>query len=163
MIPVRSVLAAAFPKSAGLLRTAIFNALVSRAEWATLLLNALEAKSISPMQLGPLQTSQLIRHPDSAVSRRAEAVLAKLNAGSSPAKDDLVSRLRPEVEKPGDVAKGKEVFLAACAVCHKVGNQAVLRHTRLCPDFQAAAFGCWRASRTTLASACRLRLACTLH
>ena len=118
-----SVLAAAFPKSAGLLRTAIFNALVSRAEWAALLLNALEAKSISPMQLGPLQTSQLVRHPDSAVSKRAETVLAKLNAGSSPAKDDLVSRLRPEVEKPGDVAKGKEVFLAACAVCHKVGDQ----------------------------------------
>ena len=35
-------------------------------------------------------------------------MLAKLNAGSSPAKDDLVSKLRPEVEKPGDAAKGKK-------------------------------------------------------
>ena len=117
------VLAAGFPRSGGLARTAIFNALVSRSEWAGLLIDALEAKSVSPMQLGPLQTSQLVRHPDAAVAKRAAAVLAKLNVGSSPAKDDLVSRLRPEVEKAGDVAKGKEVFLAACAVCHKVGDQ----------------------------------------
>ncbi|GBL24716.1 hypothetical protein EMGBS6_15010 [Opitutia bacterium] len=50
------------------------------------------------------------------------AVLLKLNAGSSPAKDDIVSKLRAEVEKPGDAVKGKELFVAACQTCHKIGN-----------------------------------------
>ncbi len=119
---VGKVLYAAFPKSAGSYRATLFSALAGRAEWASLVLDALEAKSLSAMQLGPMQVSQLVRHPDEAVAKRASAVFAKLNAGSSPAKDDLISKLRAEVEKPGDAAKGKELFVAACQTCHKIGN-----------------------------------------
>jgi putative membrane-bound dehydrogenase-like protein len=119
---VGKMLYAAFPKSAGTFRSTLFSALAGRAEWAGLVLDALEAKSLSAMQLGPMQVSQLIRHPDEAVAKRSAAVMAKLNAGSSPAKDELISKLRAEVEKPGDIAKGKELFVAACQTCHKVGN-----------------------------------------
>jgi uncharacterized protein len=119
---VGKMLYAAFPKSTGSFRATLFSALVGRAEWAGLVLDALDAKSLSAMQLGPMQVSQLVRHPDEAVAKRAAAVLAKLNAGSSPAKDDLVSKLRPEVEKPGDISKGKELFVAVCQTCHKIGN-----------------------------------------
>jgi uncharacterized protein len=119
---VGKLLYGAFPKSTGAYRATLFSALVGRAEWAGLVLDALEAKSLSAMQLGPMQVSQLVRHPDEAVAKRAATVLAKLNAGSSPAKDDIVSKLRAEVEKPGDAAKGKELFVAACQTCHKVGN-----------------------------------------
>jgi putative membrane-bound dehydrogenase-like protein len=121
-VSVGKVLYAAFPKSTGSFRATLFSALVGRAEWAGLLLDALEAKSLSAMQLGPMQVSQLVRNPDEAVAKRATAVLAKLNAGSSPAKDELVAKLRPEVEKPGDASKGKELFVAVCQTCHKVGN-----------------------------------------
>ena len=119
---VGKVLYAAFPKSVGAFRSTLFSALVGRSEWAGLVLDALEAKSLSAMQLGPMQVSQLVRHPDDAVAKRAAAVLAKLNAGSSPAKEDLVAKLRPEVEKPGDAAKGKELFVSVCQTCHKIGN-----------------------------------------
>ena len=119
---VGKVLYGAFPKSAGSFRSTLFSALVGRAEWAGLVLDALEAKSLSAMQLGPMQVSQLVRHPDGAVAKRAAAVMIKLNAGSSPAKDDLVAKLRADVEKPGDIAKGKELFVAACQTCHKIGN-----------------------------------------
>lgn len=121
-VSVGKLLYGAFPKSTGTFRSTLYSALVGRPEWAGLILDALEAKSLSAMQLGPMQVSQLVRHPDAAVSQRSAAVLAKLNAGSSPAKDDLVSKLRPEVEKPGDAAKGKELFVAVCQTCHKVGN-----------------------------------------
>ena len=116
------LLAGALGKSTGLLRQSLFGALISRAEWAQLILTELEAKHVSPMQLGPLQTSQLTRHPEPAVAKRAAEVLAKLNVGSSPAKDDIINKLRAEVEKPGDAAKGKELFVAACQTCHQVGN-----------------------------------------
>jgi len=119
---VGKVLYAAFPKSAGSYRSTLFSALVGRSEWAGLVLDALEAKSLSAMQLGPMQVSQLVRHPDEAVAKRAAAVLSKLNAGSTPAKDDLVSKLRSEVEKPGDITKGTELFVAVCQTCHKIGN-----------------------------------------
>jgi putative membrane-bound dehydrogenase-like protein len=121
-VSVGKLLYGAFPKSTGSFRSTLYSALVGRAEWAGLILDALEAKSLSAMQLGPMQVSQLVRHPDAAIGKRAGSVLAKLNAGSSPAKDDLVSKLRPEVEKPGDAAKGKELFVAVCQTCHKVGN-----------------------------------------
>jgi len=121
-VSVGKLLYGAFPKSTGSFRSTLYSALVGRPEWAGLILDALEAKSLSAMQLGPMQVSQLVRHPDAAIAKRSTAVLAKLNAGSSPAKDDLVSKLRPEVEKPGDAAKGKELFVAVCQTCHKVGN-----------------------------------------
>ena len=119
---VGKMLYAAFPKSTGPFRSTLFSALVGRSEWAGLVLDALEAKSLSAMQLGPMQVSQLVRHPDEAVAKRAAAVLSKLNAGSSPAKEDLVAKLLPEVEKPGDIAKGKELFVAICQTCHMIGN-----------------------------------------
>ncbi|NBS04997.1 MAG: hypothetical protein EBS64_07300, partial [Verrucomicrobia bacterium] len=119
---VGKILYAAFPKSTGAFRSTLFSALVGRSEWAALVLDALEAKSLSAMQLGPMQVSQLVRHPDEAVAKRAAAVLSKLNAGSSPAKEDLVAKLLPEVEKPGDSAKGKELFVSICQTCHMIGN-----------------------------------------
>jgi putative heme-binding domain-containing protein len=121
-VSVGKLLYGAFPKSTGTFRSTLYSALVGRPEWAGLILDALDAKSLSAMQLGPMQMSQLVRHPDAAIAKRATAVLAKLNAGSSPAKDDIVSKLRPEVEKPGDATKGKELFVAVCQTCHKVGN-----------------------------------------
>jgi putative heme-binding domain-containing protein len=38
------------------------------------------------------------------------------------AKADIVTKLLPEVEKPGDAAKGKTLFAGACATCHKLGD-----------------------------------------
>ncbi|NBV49574.1 MAG: hypothetical protein EBR95_11190, partial [Verrucomicrobia bacterium] len=86
-VSVGKLLYGAFPKSTGTFRSTLYSALVGRPEWAGLILDALEAKSLSAMQLGPMQVSQLVRHPDAAISQRSAAVLAKLNAGSSPAKD----------------------------------------------------------------------------
>lgn len=122
-VKVGSLLIETLPKTSGILRNSLFAALVTRTDWAQLILNALEAKNLSPLSLGPIQISQLTRHPDDAVSKRAAAVLAKLNAGSNPAKDEIINRLRPLVEeKAGDPAKGKELFTSTCAVCHKVGE-----------------------------------------
>ena len=112
----------AFVKADVVVRKVAYAALISRPEWAGLVLDALESKTLSPMQLGPLQSAQLTRHPDDAVSKRAAAVFAKLNAGSNSSKDELIAKLRPEVEKPGDAAKGKELFVGACQVCHMIGK-----------------------------------------
>ena len=112
----------AFLKGEATVRKVAYAALMTRPEWAGLVLDALEAKSLSSMQLGPLQASQLTRHPDDAVSKRATAVFAQLNAGNHSSKDEIIAKLRPEVEKPGDVAKGKELFAGVCQTCHMIGK-----------------------------------------
>jgi putative membrane-bound dehydrogenase-like protein len=111
----------AFLKSEPTVRKVAYAALMTRPEWAGLVLDALESKSLSSMQLGPLQASQLSRHPDESVSKRATAVFAKLDAGSHSSKDEIIAKLRPEVEKPGDIAKGKELFAGVCQTCHMIG------------------------------------------
>ncbi len=103
-------------------RSAAFDALASRAEWAVLVLDALEVKKISPGVLGPLQISRLTAHPDGATAKRAKELFAKLGTGANPAKDDLIARLLPAVEKAGDAAKGKELYAANCATCHRLAG-----------------------------------------
>ena len=115
-------LLAGFIRSAGQVRKAAYAGLMTRTDWAGFVLGSLEEKAFSPMQLNTLQASQLLRHPDDAIAKRAAAIFTKLNAGTSPAKDDLINKLRPEVEKPGDIAKGKELFTAVCSTCHRLGD-----------------------------------------
>ena len=37
-------------------------------------------------------------------------------------KGDVIAALLPEVEKPGDAAKGRALFTGTCASCHKLGD-----------------------------------------
>ncbi len=103
-------------------RSAAFDALASRAEWAALVLDALEAKRISPSVLGPLQVSRLTAHPDAPTAKRARELFAKLGSGTNPAKDDIIAKFRPAVEQPGNAAKGKELYAANCATCHRLAG-----------------------------------------
>ncbi len=119
---VGQALADAFPGLSTAARDAAFDALTSRPAWAALLLNGLEAKKFAPTVLGTMQVSRLNAHPDAATSARAKKLLAELGGGTNPAKDEIIAKLLPAVEKPGDAAKGKELFTATCSVCHRLGG-----------------------------------------
>ena len=86
-------------------RDLAFGALMKRAEWTGWLLDALEAKKLSPSALTAAQLSRLGVHPDAGVGRRAAGILAGLGSGS--------------------VGKGKELFGMACASCHRLGGVGV--------------------------------------
>lgn len=115
-------LAGIFPGLPTTLRDAAFDALVGRPEWAALLLDAMEAKQFPPAVLGPAQLSRLSAHPHAATAARAKKLLAALGGGTNPAKDEIIARLRPVVETPGDVVKGRALFTAACSTCHQLGG-----------------------------------------
>ena len=112
----------AFPGLPTATRDAAFDALASRAGWSALLLDAMEAKKFAPAILGPPQASRLTAHSDAAIAKRAKSLFALLGSGTNPAKDEIIARLRPDVEKPGNVAKGKEAFAATCAICHRLAG-----------------------------------------
>jgi putative membrane-bound dehydrogenase-like protein len=102
-------------------RETAFTALVSRTDFATLLLDAVEAQKIDPTTLAPGQISRLTSHPDAAIARRSTTLF-----GGTSSKDEIISKLLPEVEKPGDIANGKVMFSAACATCHQLDGVGYL-------------------------------------
>jgi putative membrane-bound dehydrogenase-like protein len=100
-------------------QTAAIDALVGRPQWAMEVIHALKEKTIQPALLGPARLGKLSRHADREVAKRALQVFDEIGAGSNPAKNAIITKLLPEVERgTGDESKGKTAFNAACSVCH---------------------------------------------
>ena len=99
----------------------IFEQILKRQESALALLAAISTNRLSPSALGPANIARLRQHPTTKVAREALVVLGATNA-STKAKDDLIAKLLPDVQKPGDVANGRTLYAAACAICHKLGD-----------------------------------------
>ncbi len=97
-----------------------FSGLVSRPEWAKLLLDAVDAKKVAAASLAPGQISRLTSHPDVEIAKRAAASFGGPGGTMNGAKDELVAKLLPQMDKPANVANGKVMFTAVCAVCHQI-------------------------------------------
>jgi len=116
----------AFPKLSGELHDAALNQLLKRGPWALALIEALAAGSVDPQHLGPADVHRLRLHPSAEVSRRANALMDKLRGPAAKEKAELIAKLAHEVEKPGNAAKGKELYVANCANCHQFNDVGVL-------------------------------------
>lgn len=104
------------------LQTVAFDQLIKRPDWSSALLEAVKDGGIKTNDLGPANVARLRTHPDKQVAKLAASLLEKLNP-SSVEKNKLLATLTPEVEKPGgSPEKGKMLFTAACAICHKLGQ-----------------------------------------
>lgn len=100
------------------LRSELFDQLVKRPEATSALLDAVKAGAIDPAAFAPGDVARLRSHPNKPIAKRANDLFKINNA----AKDAIIAKLTPEVEKPGNGANGKTLFTAACAVCHKLGD-----------------------------------------
>ncbi len=99
----------------------VFEQLLKRSESALALLAALEDGRVNPASLGAGNVSRLRTHPSRPVAKEAAKLLEALSPVTKQ-KHELIARLTPEVEKPGDPAKGRALFTAACSACHKFGD-----------------------------------------
>ena len=84
-------------------------------------LKAVEEGDIKAAKISPGDAARLRSHPDKAVAARANSLLDKLMPGEKE-KAAVIAKFLPEVAKPGDVANGKMMYAAACAVCHRFGD-----------------------------------------
>lgn len=98
-----------------------FEAILKRPEAVRALLDAVRDGAIERAAFGPGDVARLRNHPSKPLAQRA----TNLFKVDTSAKDAIIAALVPEVEKPGDAAKGKLYFSAACAVCHKLGDLGV--------------------------------------
>ena len=108
--------------NAELLETA-FGQLVKRADWASLLVQTLADKKLEPNLLGPANLFRLRTHSDKSVATRANEVIDALKGPEQKQKDELLTKFRGEVEKPGNITVGKQLFTANCAACHKFKDE----------------------------------------
>ena len=98
-----------------------FEAVITRPEWTTKFLDAVEASKIKAPSLGPANLFRLRTHSVKEISTRATAMLDKLRRPTAD-KDTLIRQFIPLVTKPGNAVLGKELFTKNCSICHKFGD-----------------------------------------
>ena len=112
----------ALPQLPGEPQSVALDQLLKRASWSSALLDALDSGAVPPTLLGPANVHRLRLHPNATVAKRANGIMDKLRGPEAKEKAALIAKFTPEVEKPGNVAKGKELFTANCATCHQIGT-----------------------------------------
>ncbi|HTO03443.1 MAG TPA: c-type cytochrome, partial [Opitutus sp.] len=98
--------------------TAFFDQVVKRAEPSLALIAALRQGRITVAALGTGNVARLRTHPNLQVAQQASAFL-ETSTAQTQQKSELIAALTPEVQKTGDINKGRELFAVACATCHK--------------------------------------------
>lgn len=96
--------------------------LLRRPEWTGSLLEGVEKRKIQRTDIAVEQWSQLKQHPNRAIAGRAERLSGSYATVSSD-REEVVKKLLPIAGKPGDLARGKEVYATTCAVCHTFNGQ----------------------------------------
>lgn len=112
------------------LRHEAMAALLSRAERGPLVLMALEARILREADLSGAQINLLRSSSDPAISQRA----TRLFGPWKPERPAIVEALRPALRTPGVASRGRQIFLARCVLCHRLGGEGL----RLGPDLGGA-------------------------
>ncbi len=111
-----------YPKLNAGLQSVAFTQITKRGPWAESFLDAMKEKKVDLASISPANIHRLRTHANREVSQKANTVLDELRGPEAKEKDAIIAKLTPAVEKPGNVAKGKELFMANCANCHKLGD-----------------------------------------
>ncbi|WP_367871228.1 PVC-type heme-binding CxxCH protein [Luteolibacter sp. Populi] len=104
-------------------KTHATTALISRAAWASLLLDAIESGSLPGSVLTPFQVRQIRSLDAPALSSRITTLWGEVrdtSAGKAEALQQWKLYLTPKTLSRADKPKGKEAFRQLCASCHKM-------------------------------------------
>jgi putative membrane-bound dehydrogenase-like protein len=104
-------------------RDAALAALASRAEWGTVLLDAIERGDLPPDLLGALLTRQIGGLGDAAIRARVAALVGPGEAAGPERIAAWKDRLGPERLAAADPAAGRSVWQKQCAACHRMHGE----------------------------------------
>ena len=116
---VPATLAAAWPGLSPTPRSVVIDGWLTRGPWTADLLDRIESGLVLPGNLSLPQRDRLLRNADAMLAARATSLLA---AGATPARRDVVDRYHESLDGSGDAMAGREVYLRACANCHRRGD-----------------------------------------
>ena len=100
-------------------KRAALGVLLRRPEWSATVLDAVANGGVLRNDLGQEHWQQLRNSPDKAVAARAKE-LADGTGSISPDRQAVIQKLSGAARNAGDAARGKELFSANCAVCHRL-------------------------------------------
>lgn len=100
-------------------REAVLAALSADAKRIEVLFTAIETKIVPATDVSSLRRSQLLKHKDDAVRKRAEAVFHDLEGGD---RMQAYQAMRGVLALSSDAVHGHDVFAKICSVCHSYGG-----------------------------------------
>ncbi len=112
----------AMPGFSSKVRAVAITALSSRADWARSLLELVDRTQVKKEQVsvGNLLAMQKLGDPqlDQLIKKHWGSLRA-----SPKEKEDLIKNLHMIIARPGDAAKGRELFKVTCAICHTLKGE----------------------------------------
>lgn len=100
-------------------RSQALSVLLARPERAKVLLSAIKGGEIKSGDLTTTQLKFLRNHADKNVRQLAIQVLGKTPPNQRQA---VIDSFQPSLSLKGDAAKGREIYLARCSSCHRLGG-----------------------------------------
>ena len=117
-VPAR--FAKAWPALGPSARQVMLDEWLSREPWALNLLQRIEMEELGAAAIDPARRARLLRHDSGRVRTLAGKVF---DAAATPSRAKVVEDFSAALKLAGNAAKGREIYLRACAVCHKRGAE----------------------------------------
>ena len=115
-------LLAAFSGSTPAVQYEIIEALAGHNQRLPILFDAIADGRISAAQITPIRRTLLLNHADSKLRERAKTLLA---LDRQTPRQDIISANSDAVKLPGDLLKGKLLFVRECSACHRIGETGI--------------------------------------
>jgi len=113
---VASLLLQRWPGMSPKLRATATEALFARTEWIGAFLDAVEQGHVGRTDVSPARLDLLKNYPVAAVRERT----AKIFASGLARRQDVIGMYEEALQRKGDRDRGKAVFKAHCASCHRL-------------------------------------------
>ncbi len=97
-------------------RREAIEALFARPDRLAALLDGLQSRTLIATDLDPARRKGLLGHPSATIRGRAATLIG---GNERPDRDALIARFRPALALEGERARGRAVFVKACATCHR--------------------------------------------
>ncbi|MFO0981470.1 MAG: PVC-type heme-binding CxxCH protein [Planctomycetota bacterium] len=114
---VAAAVLARFAHLAPALQSFAIDLMLRREPWTLDLLDAVEKDRVPRATIVAAQWLQLAQHPREAVASRARKLRG---SSSSEARAAVIAQLGDVASRPGDAARGRQVFEANCMSCHEL-------------------------------------------
>jgi putative membrane-bound dehydrogenase-like protein len=123
-------LADRLPQLTPAVRQNALRVLLSRNDWTTSLLNAIQNGKLQLADLSLDQKQALANHPNRQIANRSRRLLEAGGSLPNPDRQKVLDEFLPLAKEQGDPAAGKLVFKNQCAKCHTHSGEG----TRIGPD-----------------------------
>jgi putative heme-binding domain-containing protein len=97
--------------------------LMRRPSWTQALLNGIESGAVNVKDLRAEHWQALTRNRDRSIAQRARQLEQSTGRAPNPDKQKVIESLTPQLAEAGDAARGKQVYVQNCAVCHTIEGE----------------------------------------